>query len=286
MKKYLLLFLLAVSLSAATQTWKSRDSDGDTVFINSDGYIYSSGDTVFIDDILKASSTIKALYGVFTDSLYSVWVEGDYGYFTDSLYALIAKGGYIDFDSASIDIFIDDIEFYDDVIFDSTVTFLGVKSFKIGTINWGTGYIYRAHDNNNTDATHSFTDDLSAFGHIFNMSEGDSIHYDSLDFDFWINWDGTPDNTDTLIVVRTEWQDTKKPHSVSTHRDYQYDTITGDMGNDTLNYVISMDLGTFADSTSITRYGFTDIFVDVNSASSVDFYMTTPIIYGRQMFSQ
>lgn len=53
MKKYLLLFLLAVSLNAATQTWKVRDSDDDTTFISSDGEIYVSGDTLFIKDIVR-----------------------------------------------------------------------------------------------------------------------------------------------------------------------------------------------------------------------------------------
>jgi len=59
MKKFILLFLLmVVSVNAATSTWKVRDSDGDTIFVSSDGKIYHSGDTIFIDDVIKSDRAL------------------------------------------------------------------------------------------------------------------------------------------------------------------------------------------------------------------------------------
>jgi len=56
MKKFILLFLLmVVSVNAATSTWKVRDSDGDTIFVSSDGNIYHSGDILYLDDAINWS---------------------------------------------------------------------------------------------------------------------------------------------------------------------------------------------------------------------------------------
>ncbi len=317
MKKAFLILLLLLPLLLLL---------GATGKVLNGGKFYEMRDSTFIlwTSRIHSDSTLDTIalinkdgiwisYGEFSDSLWAKIFRGEYGVLDSALIAKLkadtlgayadttitnalrdSLGAYLDTtqlpDSSWVSITATsaDIDtFTDDVVFDSTVTFLGTKQHTF--IAWMNSN-NPSYDltSNATDGT--YNEQYNVYPYTFNAAYGDSFILDSVKIGVTWSWDGTPDNTDTLIWQRTctliyqafLWDNDSCASGYVVIRDAVNDTIIGDRGNGDTVYIIPLGEKYNTHESFIKSTGFDQIIVDVNSATSVDWQILAHKFYIRQ----